>query len=116
MGQGIPLPFHPHMDKLMRRIIEENIELMIPHFVQRYRSDESNYQVICPEPIWTLDKSWTNSVIGYFPDFIFGLDGEASPVIREFQEFLRQRLDSKESIIPFDFKYIIPINVHWTAS
>lgn len=116
MGQGIPQPCHPHMDKLMRRIIEENIELMIPHFVQRYRSDESNYQVICPEPIWTLNKSWTNSVIGYFPDFIFGLDGEASPVIREFQEFLRQRLDSKESIIPFDFKYIIPINVHWTTS
>lgn len=115
MGQGIPLPCHPHMDKLMRRIIEENIELMIPHFVQRYRSDESNYQVICPEPIWTLDKSWTTG-IGYFPDFIFGLDGEASPVIREFQEFLRQRLDSKESIIPFDFKYIIPINVHWTTS
>lgn len=115
MGQGIPLPCHPHMDKLMRRIIEENIELMIPHFVQRYRSDESNYQVICPEPIWTLNKSWT-TVIGYFPDFIFGLDGEASPVIREFQEFLRQRLDSKESIIPFDFKYIIPINVHWTTS
>ena len=115
MGQGIPLPCHPHMDKLMRRIIEENIELMIPHFVQRYRSDESNYQVICPEPIWTLNKSWT-TVIGYFPDFIFGLDGEVSPVIREFQEFLRQRLDSKESIIPFDFKYIIPINVHWTTS
>ena len=89
---------------------------MIPHFIQRYRSDESNYQVICPEPIWTLDKSRTNSVIGYFLDFIFGLDGEASPVIREFQEFLRQWLDSKESIIPFDFKYITSFNVLWVAS
>lgn len=114
--QENPNACHPHMDKLMRWIIGENIELMIPHFVQRYRSDESNYQVICPEPIWTLDKSRTSSVIGYFPDFIFGLDGEASPVIREFQEFLRQRLDSKESIIPFDFKYITPFNVLWTTS
>ena len=111
-----PQARHPQMDKVMRRIIEENIELMIPHFVRRYRSDESNYEVICPEPIWTLDESRTNSVIGYFPHFIFGLDGEASPVIREFQEFLRQRLDSKESIIPFDFKYITPFNVLWTTS
>lgn len=111
-----PQARHPQMDKVMRRIIEENIELMIPHFVRRYRSDESNYEVICPEPIWTLDESRTNSAIGYFPHFIFGLDGEASPVIREFQEFLRQRLDSKESIIPFDFKYITPFNVLWTTS
>ncbi len=114
--QENPKACHPHMDKLMRWIIEENIELMIPHFVQRHRSDESNYQVICPEPIWTLDKSRTNSVIGYFPDFISKLDGRASPVIREFQEFLRQWLDSKESIIPFDFKYITSFNVLWVAS
>lgn len=111
-----PQARHPQMDKEMRRIIEENIELMIPHFVRRYRSDESNYDVICPEPIWTLDESRTNSVIGYFPHFIFGLDGEASPVIREFQEFLRQGLDSKAGIIPFDFKYITPFNVLWTTS
>ena len=95
--------------------MEENIELMIPRFIRRYRSD-ANYDVVCPEPIWTLDKSRINSDIGYFPDFIFGLDGESSPVIREFQEFLRQRLDSKESIIPFDFKYITPFNVLWIAS
>lgn len=111
-----PQARHPQMDKVMRWIIEENIELMIPHFVQRHRSDESNYQVICPEPIWTLDKSRTNSVIGYFPDFISKLDGRASPLIREFQEFLRQWLDSKESIIPFDFKYITSFNVLWVAS
>ena len=54
-------------------------------------------------------------MIGYFPSFIFGLDGEASPVIREFQEFLRKRLDSKENVIPFDFKYITPLNVRWKA-
>lgn len=111
-----PQARHPQMDKVMRRIMEENIELMIPRFIRRYRSDESNYDVVCPEPIWTLDKSRINSEIGYFPDFIFGLDGEASPVIREFQEFLRQRLDSKEGIIPFDFKYITPFNVLWTTT
>ncbi len=115
MPRQNPVVCHPKMDEVMKKIIEDNIELIIPSFVQQYRSDEPKYELIFPNPIWTLEESKKTPVIGYFPSFIFGLDGEASPVIREFQEFLRKRLDSKENVIPFDFKYITPFNVRWKA-
>ena len=107
---------HPKMDKKMKQIIVENIESLIPIFIEKYREDERRYKLLYPKAIWNLDADRKNPAIGYFPEFIFGLDGDSSPIIREFQEFLRKRLESEEPLITFEFKYITPANVWWKKS
>ena len=107
---------HPKMDKKMKQIIVENIESLIPIFIEKYREDERRYKLLYPKAIWNLDADRKNPAIGYFPEFIFGLDGDSSPIIREFQEFLRKRLESEEPLITFGFKYITPANVWWKKS
>lgn len=107
---------HPKMDEKMKQIIVENIESLIPIFIEKYREDERRYKLLYPKAIWNLDADRKNPAIGYFPEFIFGLDGDLSPIIREFQEFLRKRLESEEPLITFEFKYITPANVWWKKS
>lgn len=107
---------HPKMDEKMKQIIVENIESFIPIFIEQYREDERRYRLLYPKAIWNLDVDKTNPEIGYFPEFIFGLDGDSSPIIREFQEFLGKRLESEEALITFEFKYITPANVWWKKS
>lgn len=107
---------HPKMDEKMKQIIVENIESFIPIFIEQYREDERRYRLLYPKAIWNLDADKTNPEIGYFPEFIFGLDGDSSPIIREFQEFLGKRLESEEALITFEFKYITPANVWWKKS
>ena len=107
---------HPKMDEKMKQIIVENIESFIPIFIEQYREDERRYRLLYPKAIWNLDTDKTNPEIGYFPEFIFGLDGDSSPIIREFQEFLGKRLESEEALITFEFKYITPANVWWKKS
>ena len=104
------------MDEKMKQIIVENIESFIPIFIEQYREDERRYRLLYPKAIWNLDADKTNPEIGYFPEFIFGLDGDSSPIIREFQEFLGKRLESEEALITFEFKYITPANVWWKKS
>ena len=107
---------HTKMDEKMKQIIVENIESFIPIFIEQYREDERRYKLLYPKAIWNLDADRKNPAIGYFPEFIFGLDGDSSPIIREFQEFLRKRLESEEPLITFEFKYITPANVWWKKS
>ena len=104
---------HPKMDEKMKQIIVENIESLIPIFIEQYREDERRYKLLYPKAIWSLDVDRRNPGIGYFPEFIFGLDGDSSPIIREFQEFLRKRLESEEPLITFEFKYITPAHIRW---
>ena len=107
---------HPKMDEKMKQIIVENIESLIPIFIEQYREDERRYKLLYPKAIWSLDVDRRNPGIGYFPEFIFGLDGDSSPIIREFQEFLGKWLESEEASITFEFKYITPANVWWKKS
>ena len=107
---------HPKMDEKMKQIIVENIESFIPIFIEQYREDERRYRLLYPKAIWSLDVDRRNPAIGYFPEFIFGLDGDSSPIIREFQEFLGKWLESEEASITFEFKYITPANVWWKKS
>lgn len=107
---------HPKMDEKMKQIIVENIESLIPIFIEQYREDERRYKLLYPKAIWSLDVDRRTPGIGYFPEFIFGLDGDSSPIIREFQEFLGKWLESEEASITFEFKYITPANVWWKKS
>lgn len=107
---------HPKMDEKMKQIIVENIESLIPIFIEQYREDERRYKLLYPKAIWSLDVDRRNPAIGSFPEFIFGLDGDSSPIIREFQEFLGKWLESEEASITFEFKYITPANVWWKKS
>ena len=101
---------HPKMDEKMKQIIVENIESLIPVFVKQCR-DKRRYRLLYPKAIWNLDADGKNPAIGYFPEFIFGLDGDSSPIIREFQEFLGIWLENEEASITFEFKYITPAHV-----
>lgn len=103
---------HPKMDEKMKQIIVENIESLIPVFVKQCR-DKRRYRLLYPKAIWNLDADGKNPAIGYFPEFIFGLDGDSSPIIREFQEFLGIWLENEEASITFEFKYITPAHVRW---
>ena len=107
---------HPKMDEKMKQIIVENIESFIPIFIEQNIEDPSRYSLLYPKAIWSLDVDRRNPAIGYFPEFIFGLDGDSSPIVREFQEFLGKRLESEEALITFEFKYITPANAWWKKS
>ena len=101
---------HPQMDKVMRQIIEGNIESLIPYMVGQSAYNSEKYSLLCPYPIWSLDEEEKHPAIGYFPDFIRGLDGDASPIIKEFKEFA-QKWQKVGGLVPFEFKYITPKKV-----
>lgn len=104
---------HPKMDKVMKEIIEKNIELLIPCFIEQDSLSKDEYYLQLPYPIWYIDKKKKGSEIGYFSDFIFGLDGDSSPIIKEFQALIREWLKMESNKIPFEFKHITPANIQW---
>ena len=106
---------HPKMDSMMKQIIEKNIELLIPYFIQRNVLGEAEYELLLPYPIWSLDKREKDLEIDYLPDFVFGLDGDSSPIVKEFQGFLRECLKIGSNTIKFDFNHITPANIRWTS-
>ena len=115
------------MDGKIKEIIKGNIEKIIPHFIEG--NPEHGYSLLLPEPIWDLNPNSSNSPMGYFPDFIFNLNGDQSPIIREFQKFLMRWIHREEeadeylshlsaqeqeielSTISFKFKHIIPAGI-----
>ena len=105
-----PQARHPQMAKVMRQIIEGNIESLIPYMVGQSAYSSEKYSLLCPYPIWSLDEEEKHPAIGYFPDFIRGLDGDASPIIKEFKEFA-QKWQKVGGLVPFEFKYITPKKV-----
>lgn len=105
-----PQARHPQMAKVMRQIIEGNIESLIPYMVGQSAYNSEKYSLLCPYPIWSLDEEEKHPAIGYFPDFIRGLDGDASPIIKEFKEFA-QKWQKVGGLVPFEFKYITPKKV-----
>ena len=104
---------HPKMDKIMKEIIEKNIELLIPCFIEQDSLSKDEYYLQLPYPIWYTNKKKNGSEIGYFSDFIFGLDGDSSPIIKEFQALIREWLKMESNKIPFEFKHITPANIQW---
>ena len=109
MRQKHALSCHPSMDKVMRQRIEENIELLIPCFIQQCDSEGIYYDLLVPEPIriWSQDGGKEK----YFPNFLLGLKGVSSPVMNECQKFIRKWLKRGRVPIPFSFKYIVPLNI-----
>ena len=115
------------MDEKIKEIIVENIEQIIPHFIGGGYGN--NYHLLLPEPIWSLDTSSSESSNDYFPNFIFGLDDNQSPIIKEFKKFLNRWIKREEeadefilslpeeertielSDIYFEFKHIIPAGI-----
>jgi len=115
------------MDGKIKEIIEENIEQIIPHFIGGGYGN--NYHLLLPEPIWSLDTSSRESSNDYFPNFIFALDDNQSPIIKEFKKFLDRWIKREEeadefilsrpkkeredelSDIYFEFKHIIPAGI-----
>ena len=115
------------MDGKIKEIIEENIEKIIPRFIEG--NPEHGYSLLLPEPIWDLNPNSSDSPTGTFPAFIFNLNGNQSSIIREFQEFLMRWIrrveeadeyilclppEKKErelSTISFKFKHIIPAGI-----
>lgn len=86
------------MNERMTGIIKENIEQLIPYFIQSPMEEDSwskpkHYRPYLPYPIWTLDKEEVNAEIGDFELFISGLNATPSSVIEEFQTFLKEWLN-----------------------
>ena len=101
---------HPQMDLKMKVIIEGSVECIIPYMIAQSAYNRDKYSLLCPYPIWSLDEEEKHPAIGYFPDFIKGLDGNTSPIIREFKEFAH-RWQEVGGLVPFEFKYITPMEV-----
>ena len=101
---------HPQMDLKMKVIIEGSVECIIPYMIAQSAYNRDEYSLLCPYPIWSLDEEEKHPEIAYFPDFIKGLDGNTSPIIREFKEFAH-RWQEVGGLVPFEFKYITPMEV-----
>ena len=115
------------MDGKIKEIIEENIEKIIPRFIEG--NPEYGYSLLLPEPIWDLNPNSSDSPTGTFPAFVFNLNGDQSSIISEFQEFLMRWIHREEeadeyilrlppekkegelSTISFKFKHIIPAGI-----
>lgn len=85
------------MNKRMKEIIEKNIEQLIPYLihsplVEAPSNEPKHYKPYSPYPIWTLDQEEINTEISGFEQFISGLNATSSPVIEEFQRFLKKWL------------------------
>ena len=103
---------HLQMDLKMKEIIEGSVECIIPYMIVQPAHNRDKYSLLCPYPIWSLDEEEKYSAIGYFPDFIRGLDldGDASPIIKEFKKFAH-KWQEVGGLVPFEFKYITPMGV-----
>jgi len=108
--QSTQVVCHPQMDLKMKVIIEGSVECIIPYMIAQSAYNRDKYSLLCPYPIWSLDEEEKHPAIGYFPDFIKGLDGNTSPIIREFKEFAH-RWQEVGGLVPFEFKYITPMEV-----
>lgn len=115
------------MDEKIKEIVEENIEKIIPRFIEG--NPRHGYSLLLPEPIWCLNPNSSDSPMGSFPDFIFNLNSDQSSIISEFQEFLMRWIHRAEeaddyilclppeekeielSTISFKFKYIVPAGI-----
>lgn len=128
-----PSPYElTQMNERVKKIIEGHVEKLIPYFIQYAPRSSSLFELLLPEPIWSLDKQESNSLTGYFPDFIFGRYGassSSSSVIKEFQSFLTKWLSREEVLdklapgmpsemrekelryISFNFKHIQPVGI-----
>lgn len=85
------------MNKRMKEIIEKNIEQLIPYLihsplVEAPSNEPKHYKPYSPYPIWTLDQEEISTEISGFEQFISGLNATSSPVIEEFQRFLKKWL------------------------
>jgi len=119
-----------HVHEWMKKIIEKNVEKLIPYFIQYNPRSSSLFELLLPEPIWNLDKRESNSLTSYFPDFISDLDNaSSSSVIKEFRAFLTKwgsREEELDKLVPgmpsemrkkelqyisFNFKHIQPVGI-----
>ena len=115
------------MDGKIKEIIEENIEKIIPRFIE---GSHGFYRLLLPEPIWSLAPQRNDLQTGNFQDFIDNLDSNHSPIIKEFKEFLTRWIHREEeadedillhlsmeereqelSHVNFKFKYITPAGI-----
>ena len=121
-----PVVRHPQMDKEMKQAIQENLEAVIPCFIAPCPPPQQNvYTLLLPEPIWGIypNESLENES---FCDFINQQDGDSSPVIEEFQKFLKRWEENKDRVqyynndgydnpisvhVQFDFEHIVPRGV-----
>ena len=91
-----PVVRHPQMDKEMKQAIQENLEAVIPYFIARHwSSPQDRYVLLLPEPIWELYTDDKNLERESFCNFINRQDSDSSPVIKEFQEFLKRWIENK---------------------
>ena len=91
-----PVVRHPQMDQEMKQAIQENLEAVIPYFIARHwSSPQDRYVLLLPEPIWELYTDDKNLERESFCHFIDRQDGDSSPVIKEFQEFLKRWIENK---------------------
>lgn len=92
-----PVVCHPEMDKEMKQAIQENLEAVIPYFIAWHRSSpQDSYVLLSPEPNWGRCPDEENLEGGSFCNFIDRQDGDSSPVIKEFQEFLKRWIENKD--------------------
>ena len=92
-----PVVRHSQMDKEMKQAIQENLEAVIPYFIARHRSSpQDSYVLLSPEPNWGLCPDEENLEGESFCNFIDRQDGDSSPVIKEFQEFLKRWIENKD--------------------
>lgn len=112
-----PIICHPQMDTAMERVIKENMNDLIPYFIgqQAYDTEQGvtrlkKFRLLYPKLILRLDKEAEDSEVDSFLDFIEGLDGDASLIIKEFKEFAKTWREV-EGLVPFEFKYMTPKEV-----
>ena len=107
-----PIARHPEMDDAIRAVIRNNIEGLIPCFIQKQVGVEYlQYKILLPNLIFTLDENKKSPEIIYFPDLIRRLDGSSSSNIGEFLEFFDLWKKDDSDFIHFEFKHIIPANL-----
>ena len=116
-----PVVCHPEMDKEMKQAIQENLEAVIPYFIapliapcpppqQNVYTQQKVYTLLLPEPIWSIypNESFENES---FWDFINQQDGDSSPVIEEFQKFLKIWGENKYRALLYDLDDEDPVVV-----
>lgn len=107
-----PVVPHPQMDKEMKQAIQENLEAAIPYFIARHRSSpQDSYVLLSPEPNWGLCPDEENLEGESFCNFINRQDGDSSPVIKEFQEFLERWIENKDRAQSYNYDDEDPVVV-----
>lgn len=107
-----PIARHPEMDDAIRAVIRNNIEGLIPCFIQKQVGVKYlQYKILLPNLIFTLDENKKSPEIIYFPDLIRSLDGSSSSNIGEFLEFFDLWKKDDSAFIHFEFKHITPANL-----